>query len=193
MTGNGAIAGLVAITAPSGYVEFWAAPIIGFIAGIIVVVGVIAIDRSARRPGRRAVRARRSPASGARCRAACSPRRGWPSTTAIGDGGLVVHRLVRPARRPGAGRRGRVQRRCSSSRFAVFFADQGHLRPAREARGGALRPRHRRARHVGLSRAVHAGARAPSTTSRPPAGASARPAPVARCRVGADPQRDRRS
>ena len=26
MTGNGAIAGLVAITAPSGYVEFWAAP-----------------------------------------------------------------------------------------------------------------------------------------------------------------------
>jgi ammonium transporter, Amt family len=45
MTANGAIAGLVAITAPSGYVEFWAAPIIGFVAGIIVVVGVIAIDR----------------------------------------------------------------------------------------------------------------------------------------------------
>src|SRR3954469_22669475 len=31
MTGNGAIAGLVAITAPSGYVEYWAAPIIGFV------------------------------------------------------------------------------------------------------------------------------------------------------------------
>jgi ammonium transporter, Amt family len=45
MTGNGAIAALVAITAPSGYVEFWAAPIIGFVAGIIVVVGVIVIDR----------------------------------------------------------------------------------------------------------------------------------------------------
>jgi Amt family ammonium transporter len=45
MTGNGAIAALVAITAPSGYVEFWAAPIIGFIAGIIVVFGVIAIDK----------------------------------------------------------------------------------------------------------------------------------------------------
>ena len=45
MTGNGAIAALVAITAPSGYVEFWAAPIIGFVAGIIVVVGVITIDR----------------------------------------------------------------------------------------------------------------------------------------------------
>jgi Amt family ammonium transporter len=45
MTANGAIAGLVAITAPSGYVEYWAAPLIGFVAGVVVVVGVIAIDR----------------------------------------------------------------------------------------------------------------------------------------------------
>jgi Amt family ammonium transporter len=45
MIGNGAIAGLVAITAPSGYVEFWAAPIIGLVAGVIVVLGVIAIDK----------------------------------------------------------------------------------------------------------------------------------------------------
>jgi ammonium transporter, Amt family len=45
MVGNGAIAALVAITAPSGYVENWAAPIIGFIAGVIVVLGVLAIDK----------------------------------------------------------------------------------------------------------------------------------------------------
>ena len=45
MTGNGAIAALVAITAPSGYVEFWAAPIIGLLAGVIVVLSVIAIDK----------------------------------------------------------------------------------------------------------------------------------------------------
>jgi ammonium transporter, Amt family len=45
MAGNGAIAGLVAITAPSGYVEFWAAPIIGAVAGVIVVVGVLAIEK----------------------------------------------------------------------------------------------------------------------------------------------------
>ncbi len=45
MIGNGAIAGLVAITAPSGYVEMWAAPIIGFVGGLIVVAGVIAIDK----------------------------------------------------------------------------------------------------------------------------------------------------
>jgi Amt family ammonium transporter len=45
MLGNGAIAGLVAITAPAGYVNMWAAPIIGFIAGLIVVYGVLFIDR----------------------------------------------------------------------------------------------------------------------------------------------------
>jgi Amt family ammonium transporter len=45
MAGNGAIGALVAITAPSGYVEAWTAPIIGGIAGVIVPLGVYAIDR----------------------------------------------------------------------------------------------------------------------------------------------------
>ena len=45
MSGNGAIAGLVAITAPSGYVEFWAAPLIGAVGGVVVVLGVLAIDK----------------------------------------------------------------------------------------------------------------------------------------------------
>jgi ammonium transporter, Amt family len=45
MAGNGAIAALVAITAPSGYVEAWTAPIIGGIAGIIVPLAIYAIDK----------------------------------------------------------------------------------------------------------------------------------------------------
>ena len=45
MAGNGAIAGLVGITAPAGFVEFWAAPVIGFVAGLIVVFAVLAIDK----------------------------------------------------------------------------------------------------------------------------------------------------
>ncbi|MBI2692248.1 MAG: ammonium transporter [Solirubrobacterales bacterium] len=45
MIGNGLIAALVAITAGSGYVENWAAVPIGFIGGVIVVVGVIMIEK----------------------------------------------------------------------------------------------------------------------------------------------------
>jgi ammonium transporter, Amt family len=45
MAGNGAIAALVAITAGSGYVENWAAVIIGLVAGLIVPLCIYAIDK----------------------------------------------------------------------------------------------------------------------------------------------------
>ena len=45
MAGNGAIAALVGITAGSGYVMPWAALVIGIVAGVIVVLGVYAIDK----------------------------------------------------------------------------------------------------------------------------------------------------
>ena len=110
MAGNGAIAALVAITAPSGYVEIWAAPIIGAVAGVIVVLGVYAIDKLHRRPGRRAVGARPGGHLGNALvrdlhRAAAGP----------------VQRVRRPARRPrvlgplhAAGRAGARVRRSRS-------------------------------------------------------------------------------
>src|SRR5215212_4020741 len=45
MVCNGLIAGLVAITAPSGYVENWAAPAIGIVGGLIVVPCILLFDR----------------------------------------------------------------------------------------------------------------------------------------------------
>lgn len=44
MIANGAIAGAVSITAPSGYVQVWAAVPIGFIGGMLVVKGLRWID-----------------------------------------------------------------------------------------------------------------------------------------------------
>jgi Amt family ammonium transporter len=48
MSGNGLLAGLVAITAPSGFVNPVGATIIGFIAGVIVCLSVEFFDRVAR-------------------------------------------------------------------------------------------------------------------------------------------------
>ena len=50
MAGNGAIGALVAITAPSGYVELWTAPIIGGIAGVIVAALHLRDRQADRRP-----------------------------------------------------------------------------------------------------------------------------------------------
>jgi len=45
MAGNGAIAALVAITAPCAFVAPWAAVVIGFLAGVIMYATLVAVDR----------------------------------------------------------------------------------------------------------------------------------------------------
>ena len=127
MTANGAIAALVAITAPSGYVEFWAAPIIGFVAGVIVV-GAIVCDRpQAGRPGGRAVGARHRRRLGhARLRPVHEPAAGGAERDRRRR--PVLHRLVPPAGRAGGRRRGGVHLGVRRQLRRVL-GDQEGLRP----------------------------------------------------------------
>jgi Amt family ammonium transporter len=88
MSANGAIAGLVAITAPSGYVEYWAAPIIGLVAGMIVVGAIIAIDRKLDDPvGALSAHGIAGIWGTLACGLFTSPR--LAELNAIGDGGLL--------------------------------------------------------------------------------------------------------
>jgi Amt family ammonium transporter len=48
MTANGLLAGLVAITAPCAFVAPWAAAVIGTVAGVLVVVVVLLVERVAK-------------------------------------------------------------------------------------------------------------------------------------------------
>ena len=48
MSANGMLAGLVAITAPSGFVAPWAALVIGAVAGVLVVESVFFFERKAK-------------------------------------------------------------------------------------------------------------------------------------------------
>ena len=156
MIGNGAIAALVAITAPSGYVEPWAALVIGAVAGVIVVVGVLALDKylddpvgraAGPRPGRHLGHAQLRAVHGAGAGQVQRRRPGRP----------FLHRQLSPARRAGDRGHGLV-RDGVRPQLRPVLDHQEDSRPARLAARGDGRARHQRARHVGLPRIVHAGA-----------------------------------
>ena len=176
MAGNGAIAALVAITAPSGYVELWAAPIIGGVAGVIVVLGVLAIDKRIDDPvGALSAHGLAGIWGTLACGLFTAPR--LAEYNAVGEAGLVYSGCFTSSR-AGARRGSRRSRSCSRSPTDVL-PHQEDLRPPCHHRGGGGRPGHVRARDVRLSRAVHPGARSSSATrlrhpSRPRA-----PTPVA--------------
>ena len=178
MAGNGAIAGLVAITAPSGYVELWAAPIIGAVAGVIVVLGVYAIDKLHRRPGRRPVGARPGRHLGnARLRAVHRAAARPVQRVRRPRGRPVLLGQLRPADRAGRRLRDRLHVRVHHELHDVL-ADQEDHRPPRLGGRGGRRAGHLRARDVRIPRAVHpaggvSGRRQPDVAARSDSNAGA--------------------
>jgi ammonium transporter, Amt family len=155
MVANGAIAGLVAITAPSGYVELWAGPIIGFVAGLIVVFGVIWLDKKIDDPvGATSAHGLAGIWGTIACGIFTAPRLARYNAFGDPDGGLLYSRRVHPADRSGGGRGSGLHVRFCHELCNVR-RDQGNDRPAglRGGRGGGAG--HRRARHVRLPGAVH--------------------------------------
>ena len=156
MAGNGAIAGLVAITAPSGYVELWAAPIIGAVAGVIVVYGVLAIDKKIDDPvGALSAHGLAGIWGTLACGLFTAPR--LAEKNAVGEGGLVLHRLVRAAVGPVRRRRLGVRVRVRASRSSPSTLIKKTIGLRVSGRGRGRRAGHFRARHVRVSGAVHPG------------------------------------
>ena len=130
MAGNGAIAALVAITAPSGYVEFWAAPIIGAVAGVIVVYGVILIEKVLDDPvGALSAHGLAGIWGTLSCGLFTSPR--LAELNGVGDPRALVQRAASTSS-------GRRRSACGTAfaivfvvSYAMFFAHQAHDRHSR--------------------------------------------------------------
>ena len=153
---NGAIAALVAITAACAFVAPWAAIVIGFGAGVIVVFGVLLVERLGIDDPVGALAAHGMAGVWGTLSLGLLHRAGARREARHRHGRALLRRRAAPARHPGARPAGR--RRVHVLRVVRHpLALQGDDRdPHRRGRRDG-RPRRLGARHVGLSRVLHPG------------------------------------
>ena len=178
MVGNGMIAGLVGITAPSGYVEVWAAPIIGMVGRCDRRVRRDPDRQEDRRPDRCHLGARPGRHLGHdRVRVLHVTAPGPVQRVRQPRRRTALRRWPGPADRAGHGRVDRLHVRVRPELRHVLHHQEDD-RATRDRGGRGRRPRHRRARHVRIPRAVHPAARDRCLVDR--SGGSARRCPGAR-------------
>ena len=154
---NGAIAALVAITASCAFVAPWAAIVIGFVSGIIVVVGSLAVERVGLDDPVGAIAAHGMSGVWGTLALGFLTVPGLADRLGDRSGRAVLRRRAAPARDSGAG--ARLGRRVHVYGFVPrAVAVQGHLRHPHRPRGRAAGTRRVRARNVGLSGVLHPGA-----------------------------------
>ena len=160
MAGNGAIAALVAITAPSGYVELWTAPIIGAVAGVIVVLAIYAIDKKIDDPvGALSAHGLAGIWGTLACGLFTAPRLAQYNGFGDPDGGLIYSGSFTQLGYQALGIV-IVFAFVFSLSFLTFWAIKKTYGLRVTRRGGGSWAGHLRARHVRVSGAVHPRARA---------------------------------
>ncbi len=160
--GNGAIAGLVAITAPCAFVDPWAAVVIGFVAGVIVPPLVVGVDKMKIDDPVGAL-----PVHGVAgiwgtlaCGLFATAER---TGLAVGEG-LLLRRRRRAAVGPVLRRRRDRRLHRSSPALIVFLAIKYTVGLRVSEEHELARPGHLGARDVRLPGALHRRRRAPSPT-----------------------------
>ena len=155
---NGAIAALVAITAACAFVAPWAAIVIGFVAGVIVVFGVLLVERIGIDDPVGALAAHGMAGVWGTLSLGFLTVPALSEKLATGTGGLFygggLHQLGIQALGLAGRRRVYVH-----SVVRHPLALQGHDRDPHRRGRGDRRPGRLRARHVGLSRVLHPGSR----------------------------------
>ena len=163
---NGAIAALVAITAACAFVSPWAAIVIGFVSGIIVVLGSLLVERVGIDDPVGAMAAHGMSGVWGTLALGFFAVPKLAENLATGQGGLFYGGGLAPARdagaRPRSGRRVHVHRLVPDP-----VPVQGDDRDPHPLGGRADGPRRLGARHVGLSRVLHPGTRAATARSTP--------------------------
>ena len=153
---NGAIAALVAITAACAFVAPWAAIVIGLVAGAIVVLGVLLVERIGIDDPVGAIAAHGMAGVWGTLSLGFLTVPELADKLATGSGGLFYgggfHQLGVQVARPRRRRRVHVRRLVRAP-----LPVQGDGRDPHRAGGRDGRPGRVRARHVGLSRVLHPG------------------------------------
>ena len=153
---NGAIAALVAITAACAFVAPWAAIVIGFGAGVIVVFGVLAVERIGIDDPVGALAAHGMAGVWGTLSLGFFTVPALAEKLATGTRRPLLRRRAAPARHPGA-RPGGRRRVHVLGVVRHPLGLQGHDRDPHRRGRRDRRPRRLGARHVGLSRVLHPG------------------------------------
>ena len=154
---NGVIAALVAVTAAAGFVAPWAAIVIGLVAGVIAVLGVLLVERIRIDDPIGAVAVHGMAGVWGTLATGIFAVPALAENLATGTRRPLVHGQLRPARHAGA--RAARSRRVHVQRVVrVALGDEGAVGDPGRARGGNSRAGRLRARHVGLSGVLHPGA-----------------------------------